>query len=446
MSISRRNLLRAVLGGAGALALPWPLARLARAASSTKHYYVFAYFEGGWDLLLGLDPRDPAVFHDDVLVETGIQPAYDRIGPAFSQTPIVTDHYELGPCVGGFAQHSATFSIVRGVNMATLTHEVGRRHFLTGRPPSGLQARGPSVGSIAATQLGADRPIPHLAGLVEAYNEGLPAYAAALPVTQVGQLRYILQDGLGFPSPSIDAPMRAALASYRAAAPDSTGGSGDTALADLYRDNQLRATELVQSNLSGAFDFTSASAAALRAHYGVTIQQLDTAAGRAMMASQALKTGLSHVVSLALSTGLDTHDASWANTHPFALQAGFDALARLTEDLASAESPDGGSWLDHTTIVAYSEFGRSPRLNSRGGRDHHIGNCALVGGGGIQGGQVVGGSSDNGMGPERIDMATGAVSAQGEVLSPEHVLATVLAAGGLDYSALRVEPLPTLLA
>jgi hypothetical protein len=47
--------------------------------------------------------------------------------------------------------------------------------------------------------------------------------------------------------------------------------------------------------------------------------------------------------------------------------------------------------LDSTLVVAVGEFGRSPRINDKAGRDHHEHcYCALVAGGGIRGGRVVG--------------------------------------------------------
>jgi len=53
--------------------------------------------------------------------------------------------------------------------------------------------------------------------------------------------------------------------------------------------------------------------------------------------------------------------------------------------------------LDETLVVAMGEFGRSPRINPVGGRDHW-GNCfsIAVAGGGIAGGQVVGSSDREG--------------------------------------------------
>jgi uncharacterized protein (DUF1501 family) len=125
---------------------------------------------------------------------------------------------------------------------------------------------------------------------------------------------------------------------------------------------------------------------------------------------------------------------------------GFNALARLIADLRDSEAPGGGSMLSKTTILVYSEFGRTPRLNERNGRDHHLGNCALIAGAGIRGGQVVGASSDNAMGPELVDVATGRPSEDGVSLTPEHVATTALAAAGLDAADLRSEPLPSLLS
>lgn len=44
-----------------------------------------------------------------------------------------------------------------------------------------------------------------------------------------------------------------------------------------------------------------------------------------------------------------------------------------------------------TTVLVWGEFGRTPKINQRGGRDHWpaVG-CALMAGGGIRGGQVIG--------------------------------------------------------
>src|SRR5262249_38104357 len=63
------------------------------------------------------------------------------------------------------------------------------------------------------------------------------------------------------------------------------------------------------------------------------------------------------------------------------------AFASLIEDLA-----DRGL-LDETLVMVIGEFGRTPRFNALGGRDHWP-NCfsVVLAGGGIRGGQVYGAS------------------------------------------------------
>ena len=70
------------------------------------------------------------------------------------------------------------------------------------------------------------------------------------------------------------------------------------------------------------------------------------------------------------------------------------AVSALTDDLA-----DRGL-LDETLIVIMGEFGRTPKLNTQGGRDHwpRVFSVALAGGG-IAGGQVIGASDRNGESP-----------------------------------------------
>ncbi len=67
------------------------------------------------------------------------------------------------------------------------------------------------------------------------------------------------------------------------------------------------------------------------------------------------------------------------------------SLSALLEDLKER------GLFDSTIVLAMGEFGRTPYLNSKGGRDHWP-NCwsMVVGGGGLRGGQVVGSSDERG--------------------------------------------------
>jgi hypothetical protein len=91
------------------------------------------------------------------------------------------------------------------------------------------------------------------------------------------------------------------------------------------------------------------------------------------------------------------------------------AYAALLEDLA-----DRGL-LDETLVAAVGEFGRTPKINKEGGRDHW-GACqsALLAGGGIRGGQVYGASDKE------------AAYVKDRPVSPEDFLATIYHALGLS--------------
>lgn len=423
------------------------LSRLSLAAEAEDRYFIFLYFEGGWDHLLGLDPRDPAIFTDDTSLETGIQPAYSMLDASFSHQQLQAGPFTLGPAVGELVDVTDHFSIVRGINMATLTHEVGRRYFITGRPPSGNNARGSAVATLAAAQMASDHPVPNLALSVETYIEQhIEPWAAAMPIASVNHLRYILRESLGIPTVIRD-NVRDALANHWEREVDcELGGAAASQLADHYRQNRARARELVKAGLHENFEFESAANAPVRSHYGFDLNSSETPAGRAALAATAIKTGLSRCVSTMLVTGLDTHDNSWAGTHPALLRQGFTALSRLITDLRDSEAPGGGSYLDKTTIVAFSEFGRQARLNTRNGRDHLLTNCCLLAGAGITPGQVIGSSSDNALGPNLIDLDSGQSDEGGESLKPEHVMTTFMKAGGLESASLQALPLPTLLA
>jgi hypothetical protein len=60
-------------------------------------------------------------------------------------------------------------------------------------------------------------------------------------------------------------------------------------------------------------------------------------------------------------------------------------LSALIEDLGER------GMLDDVTVIAWGEFGRTPRINKNAGRDHWPNvSCALLAGGGIRAGQVIG--------------------------------------------------------
>ena len=91
------------------------------------------------------------------------------------------------------------------------------------------------------------------------------------------------------------------------------------------------------------------------------------------------------------------------------------AYSALLEDL------EVRGMLDETLVVWMGEFGRTPRINASGGRDHwgHVFSAALAGGG-VKGGQVIGSSDRDGAHPK-----------EGRVL-PQDLQATVFRCLGYD--------------
>ena len=111
-------------------------------------------------------------------------------------------------------------------------------------------------------------------------------------------------------------------------------------------------------------------------------------------------------------TGWDTHQDIFTlkeryptdrNAHLPSLDRAFTALIQdLTER----------SMLDETLVVVMGEFGRTPKINSQGGRDHWPNVFSVVlAGGGVQGGQIIGSSDALGEFPkERPVTPLGSVS------------------------------------
>lgn len=67
------------------------------------------------------------------------------------------------------------------------------------------------------------------------------------------------------------------------------------------------------------------------------------------------------------------------------------AISALLEDLRQR------GLSDRVSVVVWGEFGRTPRINAKGGRDHWPGTqSVLLAGGGIQGGRVIGDTDRNG--------------------------------------------------
>ena len=185
--------------------------------------------------------------------------------------------------------------------------------------------------------------------------------------------------------------------------------------ATLHRATFDRARTMMSSDQLRAFDLAD-EPLAVRLAYG------ETPFGRACLAARRLTEVGVRCVEVTLD-GWDSH----ANNHEVhrRLVAQLDpAFAALIADLTRRGT------LDRTVVLCGGEFGRTPKLNPLGGRDHWpLGYSLALAGGGLRGGLAVGATDPAGV-KEPARPATVA-----------DVHATILAALGLDPTRENVSPI-----
>jgi len=116
--------------------------------------------------------------------------------------------------------------------------------------------------------------------------------------------------------------------------------------------------------------------------------------GQSLLLARRLIAGGVRFVNVLSPVVWDTHEDNFKSLQTSILPSFDRALAALVEDLARTGR------LDSTIVVATGEFGRTPTINATAGRDHwpYV-YSAVVAGGGIRGGQVVGRSDGDGGAP-----------------------------------------------
>ncbi len=302
-------------------------------------------------------------------------------------------------------------ALVRGVRHNSADHGAGAHWISTGHPSIDPNPRGndrPSVGSIVARLRGANRP-------------GLPPYVALPKPASFGHAAYL---GPGFNPFSPDSPD----ARVRDLDPP------DGVTLDRIDDRRTLLTRLDRldrhRDLSGTLDgldrFTADAYAmmtgpAARRAFDLARESestLDrygrTTLGRScLLARRLVEAGVTFVT--IVDEGWDHHTQVFASCRR-QLPPLDAALAALITDLHER------ALSDHVLLLVWGEFGRTPRVNPNGGRDHWPGAfSALFAGGGLKTGQVVGSTGRRGESP--VERPVG----------PEDVIRTV-------YSVLGVDP------
>lgn len=193
---------------------------------------------------------------------------------------------------------------------------------------------------------------------------------------------------------------------------------GKDSLADVPNDEDLeRAYRLLASkDAKGAFDLSQEPDKVRRRYGNKSIGQC------CLLARRLVERDVRFVT--VNNRGWDTHNDLYTRLKegytgakvPVGLVPSLDsALTALITDL------DDRGMLDETLIVVMGEFGRTPKLNTSGGRDHwpRVFSVALAGGG-VPGGRIIGSSDAVGEGPKD------------QPVTPSDLVATIYTLLGLD--------------
>lgn len=406
--LSRRSFLHAGLLGATGLSLP----QLLRADSihnpqSSIRNVIILWMRGGPSHIDMWDPKPDA-------------PAEYR--GEFGVIPTNVNGIQLGDLLPMCAQMMDQWSIVRSLHHEDAGHSTGDQICFTGYPPGPNPDENihPSVGSIVAKQFG------HL-------NAKLPAYVMIprqVPGTGSAYLGVACKPFETGADPAREGPFQVpnfalaqGLTAERLGDRKGLLKDFDQIRRDLDSTGQLDAMDrfnksaweiLTSKAARDAFDLDR-EPAKVRERYGF-MPAFDPGASnrcgspawsqRVLLARRLVEAGVRLV----------TVDLRWWDTHV----KGFESLklgflprfdrcySALIEDL------DQRGLLETTLVVAWGEFGRTPRVNNDAGRDHYpnVFSAALAGGP-VKGGRVVGSSDEKGAFPKSNPK------------SPQDVLATV---------------------
>jgi hypothetical protein len=380
--VSRRDFLR--FGGLGVLGLSAAEQRARAEANGTgSRRCIFLLLNGGASQFETFDPKPTA--------RGEIRGPYRAISTA-------TPGIQLSETLPLLAQRTAKFSLLRSLSHdAAPLHETGLQLIQTGRLVRGNFIP-PSAGSIIARLLGPRNDWPAYVVLSRPLGDSGSA---------IWQGQWAGSLGEEFDPWFVES----------AAATGSIGSRGleVAAAADDFAARHVARQSLVR-------DWLRAPDSERRS-YGDSDLARSCLAARRLVEQGVRFVTINMFDTLAERVTWDAHaNGAWApatlGDYRNVLCPDLDrALSALLDDL------DQRGLLDNTLVVVMGEFGRTPRINDGGGRDHSMGVwSALIAGGGIRGGQVIGASD-----------ARGAFPAERPIL-PAELTATILERLGVDIS------------
>ena len=372
---------------------------------------ILLWLDGGPSHLEMFDPKPDA--------PTEVRGPFDAIDTA---VPGIRISSQL-PRTAAITQNLA---IIRSLTSPLGEHGLANTYVLTGYPPSAV-LQYPSLPAVAAA-LRPRQPqqvLPQWVAIPDAGSAGAGFLSgAALPFATGGdpaQPDFKVRDLELFPA--VDQPRMQRRLQYlevwdrhRIRAADRQA----TAARQLQTALQMASSDSVKA----AFDLQQESAEQRQAYGPRMFGQ------SCLLARRLIQHGVPFVT--VNFTGWDTHenlvlqlrDGYSGAKQGVGLLPTFDhAFAALLTDLQQS------GLLDHTLVVALGEFGRTPKLNVRGGRDHWPRVfSAVLAGAGVPGGQVIGSSDRTGESP--LD----------QPITPRDLVATIYTLLGFDPDHVLTAP------
>jgi hypothetical protein len=311
------------------------------------------------------------------------------------------------------AQCADKYSILRGVSHTLAAHDLGSVYLLTGNRPI-PSLRYPTYGAVVARELEAP---PHLPPFVAIPSQG--NYPTGFLGPEFGPFETGQTPTAGKPMEVRGLALRNGVTLEDIDRRQNLVQRYDQAFGDFAKEDKLlagmdefgqKAYQMMRSEKSReAFDLRKEPESVTRLFGGDQFSQ------SCLLATRLVQSGV-RFVTVTLG-GWDTHQNNWSTLKDKLcpqLDAGLSGLF-----LALAAK----GLLDSTSVFVSGEFGRTPKINQRGGRDHYPrAMFCLLAGGGIKGGQVFGESDAKGEGPKD------------KAITPDDVAATFYHTLGIDHT------------
>ena len=318
------------------------------------------------------------------------------------------------------------YSLIRSIRHDQGNHGAGNHYMMTGAPPripvgcGAFVSFHPSLGSVVAKEVGAPDGLPPYFSMPSMSRSGGPNFLGANyapfvvsndPNRNGFRVRDVaLPDGVLHDRFNRRRELRSRL-DQLPRWEDSAVGDPSVTADEFY----VQGYQLMESAQAQAAFRVETEEASLRDRYG-----RNSFGQRALLARRLVEAGVPFVT--LYEGGWDHHtnifDAISKRIPPLE-----STIATLIQDLE-----DRGR-LERTLVLVLGEFGRTPKVNDRGGRDHWSNAMSvMMAGGGTPGGQVVGATDRQGY------------SAVERVLSPERFVSTIYAKLGIDPGKIYITP------